>query len=108
MLKKVLFLFISLLSFSFSLAIVNINTASETELQTLKGIGTKKAAAIIEYRNKNGLFKSVDELTNVSGIGEKTVQKLRNEITVTNTIPTRNQPQSPVKSAPTPATIDKK
>lgn len=61
---------------------VNINTADITELQTLDGIGEKKAAAIIEYREQNGGFSSVDELTEVSGIGEKTLNKLRGKITV--------------------------
>ncbi len=46
---------------------VNINTASATELSALKGIGEKKAAAIIKYRKANGKFKSVEELVNVPG-----------------------------------------
>ena len=48
---------------------VNINTASQTELETLDGIGPSIAAKIIEYRNKNGKFKKVEDLLNVSGIG---------------------------------------
>lgn len=54
---------------------VNINTASEAELLMLKGIGKKKAQAIISYRKKNGKFKSTDDLLNVNGIGEKLVAK---------------------------------
>lgn len=61
---------------------VNINTASVSELQTLSGIGESKAAKIVEHREKNGLFKSVDDLTNVSGIGEKTLESLRDSICV--------------------------
>lgn len=61
---------------------VNINTASLAELQTLNGIGEKKAQAIIDYRTKNGTFQSVDQLTEVDGFGEKTVEKLRDSITI--------------------------
>jgi competence protein ComEA len=61
---------------------VNINTADESELQTLSGIGQKKAQDIISYRQENGSFKSIEELKNVSGFGEKTVEKLADFITV--------------------------
>lgn len=61
---------------------VNINTADLTKLQTLSGIGEKKAEAIIAYREENGNFKSIEELKEVSGIGEKTVEKLRASITI--------------------------
>ncbi len=61
---------------------VNINAADLTQLQTLSGIGIKKAEAIIAYREENGNFKSIDELKEVSGIGEKTVEKLRASITI--------------------------
>ena len=54
---------------------VNINKASESELQTLKGIGQAKAKAIIDYRNKNGKFKNLQQLTMVTGIGEKLVSQ---------------------------------
>lgn len=64
------------------LAKVNINTAGVEELQTLKGIGAKKAADIVAYREANGGFKSVDELANVKGIGKATVEKLADEIVV--------------------------
>lgn len=56
---------------------IDINTASAAEFQTLKGIGKKKAAAIVANRDANGPFKSVDDLTRVKGIGKKTVEKLR-------------------------------
>ncbi|MGV3467329.1 MAG: helix-hairpin-helix domain-containing protein [Heyndrickxia sp.] len=61
---------------------VNINTADLEQLQTLTGIGPSKASAIIEYREKNGGFKKVEDLTNITGIGEKTFEKLRDSITV--------------------------
>ncbi len=64
-------------------AIVNINTASATDLEALPGIGAKTAARIVEYRQKNGPFKKVEELMNVRGVGEKNFLKLKPQITVT-------------------------
>lgn len=62
---------------------VNINTASTSQLAAvLKGVGLKKAQSIIEYREKFGPFKSVDELTAVKGIGAKTLQKNRSKISI--------------------------
>jgi competence protein ComEA len=61
---------------------VNINTATSEELQTLSGIGESKANKIITYRQQNGSFKTIDELCNVSGIGEKTLESLRQYICV--------------------------
>ena len=61
---------------------VNINTAGLAELTTLTGIGDVKGQAIIDYRTEHGPFASVDELTNVSGIGDKTLAKIRDQITV--------------------------
>jgi len=62
--------------------IVNLNTASATDLEGLPGIGAKTAARIIEYRQKNGPFKKVEELMNVRGVGEKNFLKLKPQITV--------------------------
>lgn len=62
--------------------IINVNTASSEELQTLKGIGETKAAAIIEYRTTNGGFKTIEEIIRVKGIGEATLEKIRDKITV--------------------------
>jgi competence protein ComEA len=62
--------------------LVNINTADATTLQTLSGIGEKRAADIIQYREMNGPFATVDDLDQVSGIGDKTMEKLRPFITV--------------------------
>jgi comEA protein len=56
---------------------VNINKASMDELMTLPFIGEVKAKAIIDYRSKQGPFKSIDELDNIKGIGAKTLEKLR-------------------------------
>ena len=63
-------------------AIVNINTASAAELDALPGIGAKTAARIVEYRQKNGPFKKVEELMNVRGVGEKNFLKLKAQISV--------------------------
>lgn len=63
-------------------AIININTASKEELKTLTGIGDAKADVIIEYREQNGGFKSVEELTKVGGIGEKTLSKFIDKIDI--------------------------
>ncbi|HFI0126727.1 TPA: helix-hairpin-helix domain-containing protein [Streptococcus suis] len=61
---------------------VNLNTATEADLQTISGIGAKRAADIIAYREANGGFKLVDELNNVSGIGDKTMESIRPYVTV--------------------------
>lgn len=61
---------------------ININTAGKSELDTLSGIGPAYAENIIKYRETNGEFSSVDELTEVSGIGPVTLDKIRSEVTV--------------------------
>ena len=63
-------------------ALVNLNTATEADFQTISGIGQKRAQDIIAYREANGRFKSVDDLKNVSGIGAKTLEKLKEYVTV--------------------------
>jgi comEA protein len=65
-----------------STAVVNLNTASATDLEGLPGIGAKTAARIVEYRQKNGPFKKIEELMNVRGVGEKNFLKLKPQITV--------------------------
>lgn len=61
---------------------ININTASSEQLQTLSGIGPSMASRIIEYREANGKFASVEDLTKVSGIGEKTLSKFIADICI--------------------------
>ena len=63
-------------------SIVNINTANETELEELPGIGASIAGRIIEYRNKNGKFKSIEDIKNVTGIGDSKFEKIKESIRV--------------------------
>jgi competence protein ComEA len=62
---------------------INLNTATVAQLESLPGIGARIAERIVEYRQKNGSFKKVEELMNVQGVGEKSFLKLKPLITVT-------------------------
>ena len=61
---------------------INLNTATVSDLQTISGIGQKRAQDIIDYRDSKGGFTSVDELKDVSGIGDKTFEKIKEAVTV--------------------------
>ncbi|PKO92333.1 MAG: competence protein ComE [Betaproteobacteria bacterium HGW-Betaproteobacteria-10] len=79
--KRFLFLICALLSsISLAYAAVNINSATVGELEAVKGLGPSKAQAIVDYRAKNGPFKSVDDLKKIKGFGEKSVAKLKSEL----------------------------
>ena len=82
--KKLLLILLACLAFSTSVFAgpVNLNTATAVELEALKGVGPVKAKAIMDYRAKNGAFKSVDDLEKVPGFGKKTVDSLRADLTV--------------------------
>lgn len=83
MLKKLLMtLFASLALAASAFAAVNINTATATELETLKGIGPEKAKDIVEYRTKNGAFKTPEDIMKVPGIKEGTFAKIKADVTV--------------------------
>ena len=84
MLKSFLLSLLFLLCATVALAAVNINTADKGQLQSLSGVGPAKADDIIKYRTDKGPFKTVDELAKVKGIGAKTVEKLRKDISVSD------------------------
>ena len=90
-----------LLNFSLSaLAAINLNTATQAELEEIKGIGPAKAKAIIDYRKQHGDFKTINQLDNVHGIGEATVTKLKKQLFVSNDRKlTKNTKTSPTQSS---------
>ena len=63
-------------------AAVDLNTATQSELESVMGIGPTKARAILSYRGKHGPFKNVDELTKVKGFGSASVKKLKPQLSV--------------------------
>lgn len=67
---------------SSSTNLVNINTATQTELETLTGIGPSTALKIIKYREENGKFKTIEDIKNVSGIGDSKFEAIKDEICV--------------------------
>jgi len=70
---------------------IDINTADVATIeQTLVGIGAHKAQAIVKYRQEHGPYKSVEDLVNVSGVGEKTLEKIRAQIRVSSAEKTKN------------------
>jgi competence protein ComEA len=78
----ILTLLLTLPVIGFSADSININTADkETLMAVIKGVGETKAEAIITYRKENGGFKSIDELANVKGIGQATIDKHREQLT---------------------------
>ena len=86
-------------------AAVNVNTASQAELEALNGIGPAKAKAILDYRQKNGPFKSVDDLKKVNGIGDKTLESIRKDVSLSGatTLPAWHPASLPAAPAPASA-----
>ena len=74
--------------------VVNLNTATQADLESLPGIGARTAERILEYRQKNGSFKKIEELMNVKGIGEKSFLKLKPLVTVGPARPERTATSS--------------
>src|SRR3989344_3249293 len=84
---------------------ININTADKPALETLSGIGPSKAQAIIDYRTQNGPFATIEEINNVSGIGDATYNNIKDHITVSggvSTVPSETPATTPA-ATPTPA-----
>ena len=98
--KKILLVLVTFLSFSLSaLAGVNINTATQAELETLDGVGPTRAKAIIDYRKKNGNFKSIDELKKVHGVGPTTLKNISKDVSISDAAKTaESKPAKVVKT----------
>ncbi|MBY0346468.1 MAG: helix-hairpin-helix domain-containing protein [Neisseriaceae bacterium] len=108
--KLILLLSSALFALSNAWAQININTATQTEWEALNGIGPSKAKAIVDYRTQVGGFKSIDEITNVKGIGSKTLEKIRPELMLGVGSGTKALPNSTTKTipaAPTKAIAEK-
>jgi len=81
MIKKLMVLFVVFFAVNVFAVPVNVNTAdAKTIADSLSGIGLKKAEAIVSYRAKNGVFKSIEDLNQVAGIGSKTIEKNKADI----------------------------
>ncbi|MDR1285575.1 MAG: helix-hairpin-helix domain-containing protein [Campylobacteraceae bacterium] len=78
--RKILLMLMLLIASLF--AKIDINSADAETLTSIKGLGEKKAEAIVKYRETNGKFKSADELLNVKGIGEKLLETIKEEVEV--------------------------
>jgi len=102
--KKLLALFLALVAYvGIAFAAVNINSATKEQLESLDGIGPVKAQAIIDYRKKNGPFKSLEDLKKVDGIGDATFDKIRKDVALSGTTkvdtPAKAEPKKEEKKA---------
>jgi competence protein ComEA len=96
--KKIIAL-LSLCAANAIAAPVNVNTAdAKTISEALSGIGMKKAEAIVKYRTEKGLFKTAEDLANVTGIGEKTVEQNKNDILLSDAAAAAVEPKKETKS----------
>jgi len=99
MLKKILVVLITCIaSIGMAIAAVNINTATPEELASLQGIGPAKAKAIVDYRKAKGDFKTIDDIKNVKGIGDKMFEKLKPQLAVTGATVVEAAPAKPAKA----------
>lgn len=80
--NKLIMLFVSFVIFCGTSFAVDLNKATQAELEALKGIGEVKAKAIIDYRTKNGPFKSADDLDKVNGVGKGIIAKVGGDLTI--------------------------
>lgn len=109
MFKKILVgMFAIIASIGMAIASVNLNTATQSELETLPGVGPAKAKAILDYRKANGNFKTIDDIKNVKGFGDKTFDKLKSQISVSGaTAPAAAAAPAKAEKAEKPAKADK-
>ena len=110
MMKLMLVVIGFLMSSLSAFAAVNVNTATQEQLESLNGIGPAKAQAIIEYRQKNGGFKTLEDLDKVPGIGEGVLSKIKSEVTLTGASSVKIDAKSaiaPAKSTPAVAPATK-
>jgi competence protein ComEA len=90
--KKLFLIIVTLFALTgAAFAAVNINSATQAELESLQGIGPAKAKAIVDHRKKNGPFRAADDLQNVNGIGPGTMKRLRKDITVGSAVPIKKE-----------------
>jgi competence protein ComEA len=107
--KRIVLLLAALLAWAgLALAAVNVNTATKEQLETLDGIGPVKAQAIIDYRNKNGPFKKLEDVKNVNGIGDVTFEKIRTHINLTGQTTVPAAPAAPSSKAEARPKADEK
>ncbi len=102
--KKYLVALVALLSMQWAVASVDLNTANAQQIETLNGIGPAKAKAIVDYRTKNGPFKTTDDLLKIPGIKQGTLSKIRGDITLSGkpVAVATAQPAKPAAAKPKP------
>ena len=102
--KKYLVALAALFSMQWAVASVDLNTANAQQIETLNGIGPAKAKAIVDYRTKNGPFKTTDDLLKIPGIKQGTLSKSRGDITLSGkpVAVATTQPAKPAAVKPKP------
>lgn len=107
--KKTIALLVGLVFCAMSaIAAVNVNTATQAQLETLNGIGPAKAKAIIDYRTKNGPFKTVEELDKVPGIGQGVLGKIKTDAAISGETSVKAVDKKPAKEEKKADKADKK
>lgn len=107
--NKFVMLLVGLFMAAFNVfAAVNVNTATQEQLESLNGIGPAKAKAIIDYRQKNGDFKTLEDIDNVPGIGAGVMSKIKNDVTLTGETAVKVEAKATKKSAKADKSEEKK